>query len=167
MLNHDVRAVDELAHHGIRPDASGPERPVYGYVGVSGSEHPKSVQHYGEVTLVLKDKVRERTTVTLGDSLNTHSNPVPIDAKLTPREVSDATARTIYRNEFTTVAKGGYTPIDRGMTYIEAQIVGGVKRSDIEEIVFGPNAEIDAQEIKSLTEKMRPFGISVNVQVGF
>jgi hypothetical protein len=169
VLDNDVRAVDELAHHGIRPGAPGEERPVYGYIGRPGEEHPLAVHNYGDVTLVLKDSARSRTTVTLGDSLNTHATPVPLDGEVTARQVSDASARTVFGNDHKVAAKHGSKPLDRGVMYMEAQIMGGVRLEDISRIVFGPNADIDVEGggVGMLANEMRPFGISVDVMDGY
>jgi GNAT superfamily N-acetyltransferase len=168
MLHNDNRAVDEAAHHGIRPDTPGEGRPVYGYVGRPGGEHPIAVHNYGDVTLVLKDSVRGRTTVTLGDSLNTNTTPVPIDGKVTPRQVSDASAHTIFSDDFRVTANNGSKPLAKGAMYMEAQIMGGVRREDISRIVFGSNADIDVERggVGMLANEMRPYGISVDVMDG-
>ena len=166
VLDNDIRAVDEAAHQGIRPDAPGSERPVYGYIGMPGNEHPMSVHNYGDVTLVLKDSVRGRTTVTLGDSLNTNATPVPLEGQITPRQVSDASARNIFQDDFIQFAKNGSRGMDAGLTYMEAQIKGGVRREHISMIVFGANADMldDDSGVEALREEMRPYGIEVKVR---
>lgn len=53
-------------------EAQETDRPVYGYLAGKGSVNPNSedLEQYGNVALVLKDSVRERTTFTQGDSLD-------------------------------------------------------------------------------------------------
>ena len=68
-LNHRRRAENEM--FGI-PVEQSTDRPVYGYLAGKGSVHPNSedLEQYGNVALVLKESVRERTTFTQGDSLD-------------------------------------------------------------------------------------------------
>lgn len=164
LYDPDLRAIAELAAHGTPPAASGMDRPVYGFVSREGFENPVSVSQYGDVTLVLKDGVRGRTTVTLGDSLNTNATPVPLNGPVTGRQVSDASAHTFFTDEFSMVASRGTTPLAVGATYMEAQIHGGVRRSDIARIIFtGVSADLDA--VAALSQELTGSGIEVDVYV--
>ena len=165
-LNAPSRAVNELAHHGIMPNAPADTRPVYGFVSRDGDEHPVSVSQYGEVTLVLRDDVRTRTTVTVGDSLNSHATPIPLNGPVTARQVADASANTPFMDAFYAVQRDGYRAFGNvGRIYMEAQIMGGVKRSDIERIVFQDGVR-SPSEIQALAERLAPDGIIVEVAAG-
>lgn len=162
-LNSPSRAVNELAHHGIMPNAPADARPVYGFVSRDGDEHPVSVSQYGEVTLVLRDDVRTRTTVTVGDSLNSHATPIPLNGRVTARQVADASENTPFMDAFYAVQRdGGRAFGNVGRIYMEAQIMGGVKRSDIERIVFQDGVRSPG-EIQALAERLAPDGIIVEV----
>ena len=110
------------------------------------------VDHYGAVRLVLKPEVRERTTATVGDSLRTGvmadniTNPTP-----------DFTNMGIHKNGAPTHMVG--TPI---APYIEAQIHGGVRASDIARI-YAPADRVD--EIKAMVQS-KGFDIPVVARAG-
>lgn len=163
LFSPDVRAVAETAAHGLPPDADGGMRPVYGFIGRPGSEHPVSVANYGDVTLVLKDSVRDRTTVTLGDSLNTTATPVPLKGPVTARQVSDATAQTMFSDEWSLVRRAGSIPLESGSIYMEAQILGGVRREDIKRIVFADRDDLDWDGVAALGRELAGEGIEVDV----
>lgn len=64
---------------GIPVDMSPALRPVYGYIDVPGFPiNPNSVNSYGFISITLRDAVRARTTMTIGDSGGTHAIPVPL-----------------------------------------------------------------------------------------
>lgn len=105
------------------PQGTPPEaRPIYGMVETDGVK-PSSArgnEQYGTVTMVLKDRVRERTTTTRGDSLFTNSAHVPIN---------EAATRLAERPSTREATKPQYV-------YYEAQIHGGVRVADIERVVI-------------------------------
>lgn len=159
----DLRAAVEHATHNVAPNAPAEDRPVYGFVSRDGLERPRSLEGYGEVTLVLKDEVRSRSTVTLGDSLNTAATPVYLDRAASPRDVSDASARSIFNNEWQIVANTGTQALAAGAVYMEAQIFGGVKREDIARIVFSDVIDLEGSGIHDLREELAGTGIKVEV----
>jgi hypothetical protein len=103
------------------------QQPLYGYMDrqitiprtTGNTLQDPSVSYYGEIQIILKDNVKNRTTITLGDSLNTNRTPVEItqavEGNLSNAQVSSA------------VDIGAYD-------YYEAQIHGGVSITDIKEI---------------------------------
>lgn len=142
LLDTKRRADVEARWFGIDPVNGDPKtRPIYGYVDVEG-ERPTAdfgyLNQYGEVKVVLKDNVRDRTTAMWGDSLNQDQFgwPEPIDS---PTWKSYAAIHS----------SGGATGIldqlDRSTTsptwlehnFVEAQIHGGVTSDDIAEVVLG------------------------------
>lgn len=65
-----------LPKTGVR----GKERPLYGFVGASDGGNGHGVGQYGDVVLVLKRKVAERTMMTQSDSLDRRLVPEPMSA---------------------------------------------------------------------------------------
>lgn len=127
---------------GVPPDAPMEERPVYGYVAINGIEPALSpgvkipgireregqedvLSSYGQIQIVLRSGVRSRTTMTVGDSLDEigFMRPSPVD---------NPTAESLGHRSLDSVMQPGWTR--RG--YVEAQIHGGVRASDIDEVVF-------------------------------
>lgn len=141
ILNPEFRAQKEEQLFGLPQDLDPAKRPVYGYVMTTGlgtvmkpgDEPPEFVDTFGDVRVVLRDDVRQRTTAMVGDSLDQLSSgrPAPVD---------DPDWRA-----FTPVGEHplGWQPklmkLNRNYgsktfnrdTYIEAQIHGGVTLDDI------------------------------------
>lgn len=164
LLNHDLRAITETAAFDIHPAVDAWHRPVYGFIGKEGSESPLALGQYGDVTLVLKDSVRERTTVTLGDSLNTTATPVPLLGAVTARQVSDASAVTIFGDVPRHVARSGSASLDDGAMYMEAQIhVGGVRKTDISRIIFSDYGDLNLDFVSDLADSLVADGIEVDI----
>jgi len=108
------------------------ERPVYGLVspgGVRPALESQAVHGYGDIQLVLKPSVRERTTVTVGDSLAPIGEK-PVITRPAPIDAPDWQAAGPHGRPDL-----GTTQFER-RDYIEAQVRGGVRMEDIEEIVF-------------------------------
>jgi hypothetical protein len=135
--------------NGIAPDTPPEKRPVYGYVAINGIEpalfegkqiplvrqregQEDVLSAYGKVQVVLKPSVRERTSVTVGDSLDElgFMRPSPID---------NPSAESVGFRDHERLAQPSFTRTG----YVEAQIHGGVSASDIAEVVFPdqPSAE--------------------------
>lgn len=77
MLHPGLRLAAEAALHALPLDAPAGERPIYGYMqeddggGVyARGEQNERLAQYGNVAVELKASVRDRVTVTLGDSLD-------------------------------------------------------------------------------------------------
>jgi hypothetical protein len=131
------------------------ENPVYGYLANpdgSASEASKryamnsepyiddDVGHYGSVRVKLKDSKRKDTTFTDGDSWDFNHNGVEMLGKtgdnaapltFLPSFVDKPNWRSTSPNSSEETYKH-----DRPIFYIEAQVRGGVKVSDIERVVF-------------------------------
>jgi hypothetical protein len=105
---------------------SGPQ-PIYGYMDQKITIHrttgntlqDPSVTQYGEIQIILKDDVKNRTTITLGDSLN---------SKRTPVEINQALAGNLSNAQVSSAVDIG------AYDYYEAQIHGGLSINDIKEI---------------------------------
>lgn len=153
--NYDptFRAGMEASWFGIPDDPSykPQERPIYGYValdgirpagfgsGSIGDPATDALSQYGQIQVVLKYDVRNRTTAMFGDSLNnlTQGVPSPVNdpdwKSFTPIATGHG-ARGLARMD-----RSGLDADFRHNAYAEAQIHGGVSLDDVEEIVFPSN----------------------------
>lgn len=132
-LDSDLRAMAETAVFDHHPHVAPVHRPIYGYIAPPGKVLANGVSQYGSARFVLKPTVHDRSTMTIGDSLNTYSTPIPFTGKVTARDISDATARTIFGDSGQTLVRRG---VDRFVDwdYFEAQIHGGVTLDDVMEV---------------------------------
>lgn len=145
----------EKAMFGIKkettPDSS---RPIYGYlVGKENyikntyEKEGKFTSGYGDIAVILDDSIRETTTITGTDSFRNKgasllSNPglaslyTETDIKTAPY-ISAFNIRLKQIKEAKTLSEIlGHTGSLKIAPYVETQIFGGVKGSDIKEIVF-------------------------------
>jgi TP901 family phage tail tape measure protein len=158
---------------GISPDAPGSQRPVYGIAAnlnnpfslrgraSTDKEFAKSnvrdrysnvnsefLDRYGDMSLVLKNRVKKRSTFTLGDSysaknFNGQSPAVPGRFGTMSRSKILAADSENFANEF---------------KFVEAQIFGGLPFSDIKKIIV-KNPEL----IPILQSKLAEAGIKIPV----
>lgn len=126
---------------GIPTMASGEDRPVYGYM-----EHPDRQlsmgdalgSNYGQVQLVLKPEVKGRSTYTMGDSLDDNNVEHPrVGAANDPAKHSGVTVKPDM-----TITATEYGEVARPIRYVEAQVFGGVKLSDIQEVRVPYNVKL-------------------------
>jgi len=139
MVNHDIRAAEETSVHDIHPEINPRLRPIYGYVALENLT-PFNVSNYGDIRFELNDSVKQRTTMTDGDSLASRATPVPMVGKpLTQREAVSASMG--WGGELHNF--GGddvYEHMDdvsySDSGYVEAQILGGVnlRNGDVKKI---------------------------------
>lgn len=149
-LNNDLRASYEQMAWGYARDLDPTLRPVYGYLAPGGIDSiSDAVGQYGSIRIRLKESIRPRTSFTIVDSLGGWKQVLP-----TP--VDDPG----WQSFNVTPYMGGYRapgPLGRDYSsqefrrgnYVEAQIHGGVRVEDIEEVIFGGKPEqatIDALE---------------------
>lgn len=181
-LDVGVRKVGEGLATGTPAGTKLADRPVYGYLtdnetsltyqnkrdAVKGLEGEWSDKHtldrtldwqsitsvnnyqvdqYGDIRVVMKPSIRERTTVTIGDSLRTG---VMADAITNPKP--DLVNMGLYKAGAALHMSGNPTA-----GYLEAQIHGGVKVSDISRI-YAPRDRVD-----SIQESLSFRGIDIPV----
>lgn len=127
VFDTDIRESSEKKGLGIDRDSPVEERPIYGYVQVPGV--PKQAGNYGAVEFQLHANVKERTTITLGDSLHEFGM-----GRLAGAPALDP-AKESWDARVGQVRKGF-----RGLEYIEAQVHGGLRTSDIAVVRFGSDA---------------------------
>jgi hypothetical protein len=173
-LDVGVRKVGEGLATGTPAGTKLAERPIYGYLTDNESVHTYQskreavkalegewsdkhsldrtldwqtttsvnsyqVDQYGEIRVLLKPSVRERTTVTIGDSLRTG---VMADGMTNPKP--DLVNMGLYKAGAVAHMTGNSTA-----GYLETQVHGGVKVSDIDRI-YVPAGRVDA--VKAMVE---------------
>lgn len=112
---------------GIPQDAPASARPVYGYLSNQDLENGMTgvkVNMYGDIKIILKNKVKDYSTFTFGDSLDRMST-------LFPSRLTDIKLYSIYHNELESVHEGG---LRMAYQYPEVQIFKKLKLDDIYEI---------------------------------
>ena len=121
MFDPEYRAKAERLGLGIPDDILPAQRPIYGYIR-TGNDY---VGQYGAIEFELKDYVRERTTVTVGDSLGGFAYE-----EQTGAPISDPDKQCWSFNMNTYMKHEGAI----GVNYLEAQIQGGVTVTDIRKV---------------------------------
>lgn len=118
---------------GSRPE----DYPIYGYLdpkdGPPGATY-HGVGQYGYVRLTLKDQVRNRTTFTVGDSLGTN---------LAPQPVNKPSLLSVGSYQFDNIDRSSAWATTQKVSYIEAQIHGGVTVRDIAQLDVPADANAD------------------------
>ncbi len=176
-----LRKEAELAIAGVPLDTKSSERPIYGYLavqnqGTTPNTSPYNtdkwnvdndgVSQYGEVRVVLKDDVKERTSYTIPDSLDRNAIPQP----LSRNGKADLINAGAYYD--LSSSHGGF----QRQGYAEAQVYGGVKLSDIKAIYVVPSESFDdttytykprdpVAQAESIRSALKAKGIDIPVQV--
>lgn len=166
----DGRKSGEENTLGIPKQAEGKERPVY-----AALEHPertRSLQggqnnqmaNYGGIQVVMNPSVKDRTTFTVGDSLD-YSAPrgimaSPVRDPANPvrqyAETEDKRVKLDFSggpNSQGMRIKTSYDPTPATPSYVEAQIHGGLKASDIREVRYYRGHDIPAGTRKLLEKQ--------------
>lgn len=135
-----ARSREEGERFGYPPHMKPEYRPVYGMVELGGVKAPSERENlqYGSAVVVLKSETRERTTFTVGDSLSLNRPSAPV---MNPRAQPAVVGIDKGSFEFGAVARLRDVNGD-GKMYLEAQIHGGVRASDIASVIFEVGAEI-------------------------
>lgn len=168
---------------GVPEDIPNEQRPVYGYLANANTVN------YGDVRIVLKDEVKSRTTLTVDDSLDGNAKGGFLasevrDGKISPETFwhysGEMTTRSIYDrnyelnftsvkndnpnsnldvNQFITGSKNDFKQSTM-YNYVEAQVHGGVKASDIAEVIITSETAIP----KALQNKLTKQGIKIIIE---
>lgn len=124
-----IEAEDEMAGLKLGTDEIGLElRPKYSIL-----MHPTlrgEPQYYGDVTLVLKDEVKGRSTFTLGDSLGNYIFHKSHPSKFPPQETHT------FAEQFSEIS------VRDPSFYIEAQTYGQITLADVKEVWVPPNTDL-------------------------
>ena len=137
MFDPEVRATHETMASKVHPGIPPEKRHTYGYVAVDspgrglvqGGPTARGPMNYGDIRFELSDGVRDRTTMTLGDSLGSPAIPIKMGDSVDPRTAvaslgwgGDVSAR-----------KGDVTGV-QNYGYAEAQIAGGWGPGDVAKV---------------------------------
>lgn len=171
-----IRATTEEALFGLDKDSDPVQRPIYGYVGKrDGSTEidGDDLVAYGDVIVSFKNEVRDRTTITDGDSMDRNGQgrlathvPTPIKSlDITAMGPSALIAMHAGAREY--VGQGEYeifrptkpSDVVGGSGYMEAQIHRGVKSTDISHVTF----RTQAPPPDSLLKKLEKLGITFQI----
>jgi hypothetical protein len=155
---------------GISKQTEASQRPVY-----AALEHPdraKSLQggqynqmaNYGGIQVVMNPSVKDRATFTVGDSLDYNAPrgvmASPVRDPADPTRVNSMGSKKVDFNpgggtssDRMTVFSSGYDNVPTRPSYVEAQIHGGLKTSDIKEVRYYKGHDIPASTRKLLEEQ--------------
>lgn len=156
MLDIDFRAKAEERGLGVPRNVNPVERPIYGYLKYSRRNGDED--QYGNIDLKLKPEVKERATMTVGDSLggmenrSTAGTPIhdpDIEGIASPRPVGDYQTGRLSRLDEVASSAG----------YIEIQIQKGVSLKDVEEVI-----DYDGKLPRATVRKLEGMGITVSNQ---
>lgn len=147
-----LRGEFEKRMFGYADDLAPADRPIYGWMGKADGTN-FSLSTYGDVRVVMKKKVKDSTTFTVGDSLNSDL----VARALTAPELDSIAWESFLQSagdDMLKAFKSGNITDPRAAGYVEGQIHGGVATvENIAEVVFtrAPNPTVtralDAQEI--------------------
>ena len=156
---------------GIKEDAGGDRRPKYGYLSSNDgiSELPRStLKGAGGVAIRLKEGVKDRSTFTIGDSLDKAVSLVPEGLGGGWYHGADFIPQPIRKPSILGVPNGILRPVDKKGgslgskakrteqlsswgEYVEAQIHGQIKVSDIHSVTFD---KIPGSAVKNRLKKL-------------
>lgn len=131
--NQSYRAAAEERGLGVPKDVDPKQRPIYGYLDLGPSARGMVAQ-YGDLTFVVKDEVKQRATVTAGDSLYNFSTKQVAGTPLTaPTKASwDTSVDALY--DYAT-GMADHSGLVARVRYVEVQMQGGVSLADMRAIV--------------------------------
>jgi hypothetical protein len=163
LLDNETRITAERDRIGNYSLNTPPEdRPIFGYVATSKQPLDKiGLDQYGRIAIVFKDEVKQRTTFTVGDSLDNLSvRSVPLETPngdcfplWPPVKVTDS-IETIMKRD----------PLNKRFedlpSYVEAQIhkgVAGVSLKDVERVILAGDTSHDKELIRLLDKAKIPY----------
>ena len=156
-LFEDGRAKFENKVFGTTSETAPEDRPIYGYLssrpaGGIGINMP--VDQYGEISLELKDDVRERATITGGDSIiamNVGKDPILYAEPLTAPTIRSA----YFNKEYPSRNDPSLLPsVDHASPYTEVQVWGQVTTDDIKKVWF-----YEGSYTQSASDRLDKLGI--------
>ena len=140
--NPDWRKVVENNLFNIPINAISRNRPIYGYISnkfVENGSRSFELQKYGDIKVVLKDSIKDRCYISMGDSMNN-------SARIIPSKLQDMQKYSVRPEE---LAFNKWDNLGEFRGYPEIQIFGGVKLKDIKYIEL-PKALKDSDIAKSI-----------------
>ena len=153
-LDPSFRAEAEYAMFGYDRKMDKTQRPIYGYIHGLVEQQHHNLTGYGEVEWILKRDARARATVSLVDSLQQmqeySGHPTPLNRVGPMSWIGTENSVDIVRRTFDPAS----------VWYVEAQVHGGVRTSDIDRVILHGTSGANAKLIKALDSA----GISYEVQ---
>lgn len=141
---------------GIARDAAPSARPIYGYVNTNDSAQ-NAASVYGETRMILRDEIKNRVTYTPNDSMT----PI-LDRRMVPATLANIDEAMFGSEIGKWIDTRNQSVLYNRVLYVETQIYGGVKLSDIEAIVF------DYEDLRGLTperfDRLRGANIAIQVR---
>ena len=133
-VNKAMRTEAEKLGLGIPENLPADQRPVYGYLNFSKETRNITQRGYGEVSFVLSDSVRPRTTIGVGDTMDNFRNANMVGA---PIDAPNILAADHEISNLVDYARTGDTAdfVYSGMGYVEAHVQGGVTLNDIKAVL--------------------------------
>ena len=128
-LDEEGRVAAESRGLGIPEGAPVGEHPIYAAIAVPGSIHGA----YGGVEFVLKDDVKDRSTVTVGDSFG-----LMYAGRVAPAPVRSVDPASMQWNAPEAAKLNLKSPNVRSVGYLEVQVQGGISVRDVDRIVIDP-----------------------------
>jgi hypothetical protein len=178
----EARKSGEEKVMGLSKQTEANKRPVY-----AALEHPdraRSLQggqynqmaNYGGIQVVMNPSVKDRATFTVGDSLDYNAPrgvmASPVRDPADPARVNSMGSKKIDFNpgggtssDRMTVFSPGYDNMPTRPSYVETQIYGGLKSSDIKEVRYYKGHDIPAST-KKLLEKQGVKIVELPPQMG-
>lgn len=177
VMGGNVRLETENRIFGLNSDTPAKDRPVYGLIDHPNTTEDEGPDVFGGAKIVLKDDVKDRTTITIDDSNHqfggssaprewttkplSATNP-EADAIQPPRTLRDGTTtqtiQDVLQQVVTDNRSGGFSS-DK-IPYVEAQIFGGVKVSDIARVEFRSTEPPSEVTLRLLNERGIPYATS-------
>lgn len=157
--NKPLRSKTEGAIFGYQNNMPDELRPLYGTINASPNGRGPSLDEsrgYGEVICKLKNKVKERTTFTNGDSLGGED-----DFGSCPVNKVNLTGTCSFRDILAPEVKS-IDDIAGVGEYNEVQIHGKLHCSDIEKVFFEEKAVLN-ENFKSVTQELKKRGIEFEI----
>lgn len=152
-LDHNLRADAEYAGLGAPLDLDPKRRPIYGYMNL-GENAQKRVSQYGDITFVLKDTVRERSTITVGDSLYNMRTGYVAGTPVTQPEKASWDTRVDALYDYAKF--GDTTTLLNRIGYAEIQIQNGVGIGDVRAVIDRTGALTQAHR-----QRLKDLGVEV------
>lgn len=118
--------------------------PLYGYIDTTANGFRPATSNYGDVKIIFKDSIKARTTITAGDSLGVFRRKEAVGTPLLnpgKEGLDDNTWELTH-------------PPHAPYGYIEAQIHGGIKLSDIESVSIPPARYFRGDEYAKMVDNL-------------
>ena len=131
------RATEEEKGFGIKPGSSPDKYPIYG--GIYKEGYNNNLMEYGTTRIYLKPEIGTRSTFTVGDSLGPMGAGNQVPSPLTRPGKSSWGGYSYY------MWKNNKQGLKGAPSYLEVQIHGGVKLSDIAKVLISKDVAQSTQ----------------------